>query len=223
MKFEIDIDKLIDYGLSTNQYLICQFVYQQDYPLMNEYMSIFGSFKASDFEYIINNDYIALNDKAKGYRFSNFYITPKFINQFVEKPVLDKIKGETVEDWIDVWYNLFPKGVKTMGYLVRSDKNGCINKMKNFIKSHKNYSKEIILKATNDYVQYFRLNNWQGIQMGHYFIKKNGVSNLANLCEAICEKIEEGKNVNLDIKQYSNSLGGYSDDDGEEGSSMEKL
>jgi hypothetical protein len=221
MKFEIDIEKLIDYGLSTNQYLLCQFVYQQNYSLMNEYMSIFGAFKASDFEYIINNEYIGLNNKEKGYRFSNFYITTKFINQFIEKPDIDKLKGESVDDWIDIWYNLFPKGIKTMGYLVRSDKNGCIIKLKKFIKTHKHITKEIILKATYDYVQYFRLNNWQGIQVGHYFINKNGVSNLASLCESIIEKIEEGKSVNLDTEQYSSSLGGYSDDDSD--NSMEKL
>ena len=53
----------------------------------------------------------------------------------------------SVEDWIQEWRELFPAGIKSGGYPVRSPKSGCAAKMKVFIKKNKEVTKEIIFTA----------------------------------------------------------------------------
>lgn len=203
MKFEVDVERLVDEGINLNQYLLCQFIYQQESKILNYYLEQFSHFvNPSDFDNLLVSEYIGMHDSKKGYVFSNIFITNKFINKFIEQEQKSKLDKEVVEDWIDLWYNLFPKGVKSGGYLVRSDKNGCLNKLKKFHKKYPEFSKEIILKATSDYIDYYRMRNWNYVSLGHYFIVKDGISILAGQCEMILDKINSGKDVNLDINQY---------------------
>lgn len=193
MKFEVDIERLIDYGIPLNQYFLCQLVYQQEHKTLNFYMEQFDKFlTAKDFDSLVDKGYLGRHTDGK-YVFSNYYITKKFIDIFVEKPVASKVVGEQVEDWIDDWYDLWPKGIRSGGYLVRSDKNGCITKMKKFVKNYPKFTKEIILKATSDYLSYYRMKNWAYVSLAHFFIIKDGVSRLASSCENILDKIEDGK------------------------------
>lgn len=200
MKFEVDIDKLIDEGITINQLLLCQFIYQQESRLLNYYIEQFDKFVTKvDFDDLIAKEFINIHNKDKGYIFTNAFVTTKFINKFIDKPKKSKISKDDVEEWIDDWFNLFPKGVKSGGYLVRSDKQGCLNKMRKFINRYPNYNKDIILKATADYIDYSRINNWKFMSLAHYFIIKNDVSILAAQCESILDKIESGKDVDLNI------------------------
>lgn len=203
MKFEVDVERLVDYGMSLNQHFLCQLIYQQDNKLLNFYMEQFGKFVTKeDFDQLLTNKYLGMHSESRGYVFSNLYITKLFIDRFIEKPKVSKVNGEQVEDWIDTWYNLFPKGIKSGGYLVRSDKNGCCTKMKKFVKKYPEFSKEIVLKATYDYLQYYRMKNWNFVSLAHYFIYKNDMSVLSGQCELILDKINSGKQINLDISQY---------------------
>lgn len=203
MKFEVDMERLVDYGLPLNQYFLCQVLYQQDNKILNFYMEQFGKVvNKEDFDKLITDGYLGMHDESKGYVFSNIYITKQFIDRFVEKPKASKVSGESIEDWIDIWYNLFPKGVKSGGYLVRSDKHGCIVKMKKFMKRYPQFTKEIILKATSDYLDYYRMKNWAYVTLAHYFLFKNDTSILAGQCEMILDKIESGKDIDLSIDQY---------------------
>lgn len=203
MKFEIDIEKLIDNSMPLNQYFLCQMIYLQDSKSLNYYIEQFGTFVSKqDFDKLVENEYLGMHSITKGYVFSNFYITRKFINQFIEKEAKSKLVQDCVEDWIDLWFNLFPRGVKSGGYLVRSDKNGCLNKMKKFVKNNPLFTRDIILKATNDYIDYMRMKNYAYMSLAHYFINKDGMSILAGQCEALLERINTGKSINLDLNQY---------------------
>jgi hypothetical protein len=203
MKFEVDVERLVDYGMPLNQYFLCQVIYQQNDKILNYYMEQFGKFiTKEDFDKLFTDEYLGMHDEKRGYVFSNLFITKLFIDRFIEKPKVSKVNGEQVEDWIDIWYNLFPKGIKSGGYLVRSDKNGCANKMKKFIKKYPEFTKEIVLKATHDYLQYYRMKNWNFVSLAHYFIDKNGMSILAGQCELITDKLSSGKEVDLSISQY---------------------
>ena len=145
---------------------------------------------------------LELIDENKDYLLSNFKVTNKFIDIFMEhKPEEIKSSGSNVEDWIDEWYNLWPKGIKSGGYPVKSGVKGCLVKMKKFIKEYPNYNKDIIMKATNDYISYSRMNNYRFMQLAHYYIYKNSISTLASNCELI----EEGGN-DLEIDKFSKSL-----------------
>lgn len=202
MKFELDVEKLIDEGVSINQYLLCQFIYQQESKLLNYYIEQFDKFVTKvDFDALVSKELIGMHNEKSGYVFTNTFVTKKFIDKFIDKPKKSKLEEEGAEDWIDDWYNLFPKGVKSGGYLVRSDKQGCLNKMKKFIKKYPEFKKDIILKATSDYVDYYRMNNWKFMTLAHYLISKNDVSILASQCENIYDKIESGKTVDLSISQ----------------------
>lgn len=118
MKFEIDVERLVDEGVKLNQYFLCQFIYQQDNKILNYYLEQFGTFiTQSDFDFLVENEYLGQHEPKKGYVFSNFFVTKKFISKFIEKEVKSKFEKEVVEDWIDLWYSLFPKGVKSGEYL----------------------------------------------------------------------------------------------------------
>ena len=90
-------------------------------------------------------------------------------------------------DWIDEWLELFPKGMKTNGKLVRSDRKGCETKMQSFLKDYK-YDKDFIIKVTKEYIE-DKLENGGYLRCAIYFIGKKGEgSDLAAACENFEEK-----------------------------------
>ena len=107
--------------------------------------------------------------------------------------VTEDLKATTnnIVDWIDEYRSLFPKGVKTGGYPVRGDRNACIKKMQIFMKNNPEYDKDIILEATQKYINRKELEGYKYIQISHYFIYKNNVSNLSSECSALEEETED--------------------------------
>lgn len=200
MIVEVDIEKLIKTGLDINQYLFCQFIYQQSSLELEKYIKLFGQFyDRASVEFIRSLGYLDLKDEDKGYRFSNMFVTESFVNEFIEKPIPLKLKNNKVESWIDEWFELWPRGIKSGAYLVRSDKHGCFKKMEKFCKINPTYSKDIILKATKDYIDYCRMHNYKFMQLAHYFISKHDNSNLAAQCEAILHKQKTGEKDLMEV------------------------
>lgn len=99
-----------------------------------------------------------------------------------------KAVSKSVLDWIDEYRNIFPRGQTSGGYSVRGDKKSCIKKMTDFIKEYPEYTKEVILEATQNYVNRKEREGFKYMQLAHYFINKNGVSTLAGECEIVLEK-----------------------------------
>lgn len=96
-------------------------------------------------------------------------------------------------DWVQEWLELFPKGMKTGGKLVRSDKKGCQEKMEIFLRMYK-YNKDFIMQVTKDYIE-DTLENGGYLRSAIYLIGKKGEgSELAALCE----------NYTPPKKQYTN-------------------
>lgn len=81
---------------------------------------------------------------------------------------------------------MFPKGIKSGGYPIRSNVYDIADKLKKFMKKH-NYSSEIILKATSQYLKRKEAEGWNFTQIAVYFIEKNGMSTLASECEGLIE------------------------------------
>lgn len=191
MIVEIDVEKLLDYNIDWNQYMFLQFIYQQQQGMFDTYIGNFDKFFNRDsLDQLIDQGYLIKVKEDLGYRFSNFAITELFISHFIEKPFISKTAKEKVEDWIDEWYELWPRGVKSGGnMLVRSDKNGCLNKMRKFVKEYPEYDKGIIIRATKNYLDHLRMNNWAFIQAAHYYISKNNISNLAAACEDVQDRL----------------------------------
>lgn len=93
-------------------------------------------------------------------------------------------------DWIEEWYNLWPKGVKSMDYYVKADIKSCDTKMYAFINKYE-FNKDEILEATKQYINRLKNRNYEGIMISHNFISKNNVSTLATCCENLDIKPED--------------------------------
>lgn len=117
------------------------------------------------------------------------------------KTTKNKQLTQSVDDWIQEWRELFPAGIKSGGYPVRSPKSGCAAKMKVFIKKNKDVTKEIIFTATKKYVAERALKRYEYMTLAHYFISKNSIS----LLEGYIEQIQEGESVNV-IDTRTNNL-----------------
>lgn len=108
---------------------------------------------------------------------------------------IQEVKGV---DWIDEWLNIFPKGVKTGGKLVRSDAKICKSKMESFIKNYPQFNdKSLILNVTERYVKEFEQNDYMYMKAASYFIDKKGEgSELAARCEEGFIEVEESSENN---------------------------
>ncbi len=101
---------------------------------------------------------------------------------------IDVIISESVsniENPIDEFLEIYPKGRNKSGETLRSNVIDTKNKMKGFLKKYK-YSKETILQATKNYIRQQALSRYEFCNAAHYFISKQGFgSKLANECDNV--------------------------------------
>lgn len=111
----------------------------------------------------------------------------------------DVINADDVEGWIDEWVDLFPRGVKSGGRLVRSDRQSCLRKMKVFLREY-DYDRDTILNATRKYVESKANDGYNYMKCAVYFIYRadtsrvDKVSDLATWCDQYKHDEGEGKN-----------------------------
>lgn len=188
MTFEVDIEKLISNDIDINLYLFIQFVKNQNYPLLEKYVKFNSKFfSEGSINYLLSIDLIKFRS-GEEYTLQNLEVTAKYNKIF--EPKISK-NNSKVEDWIEEWYSLWPKGVKSGYYPVRSGLKGCLTKMKKFVKDNPDLSPDVIISATKEYLDRSRSNNYNYIQLAHNFISKNNISTLA----ASCEAMKEDKNM----------------------------
>lgn len=108
--------------------------------------------------------------------------------------IFKDVKSDNVEHWIEQWRELFPAGSNSNGFRYRGDKQGCLNKMKIFVKNNPKVTKETIFTATKKYVEKFKGNGYMFMKQAHYFIGKDKGSFLLSEIEGLSEK---------DIETYS--------------------
>ena len=102
-----------------------------------------------------------------------------------------KLFSEDIDDFIKFaqnFINIFPEGVKSGGYYVRSDVESVVGKLRKFMKKYK-YTQYQVLDATQRYIDRLSKSNYQYIKTASYFIFKDGVSVLASEIE---NDIKEG-------------------------------
>jgi len=80
-----------------------------------------------------------------------------------------------LNELVDKYRALFPREF-------RGDLQGCKTKLKTFLRKYKKYTPEIILQATESYNNLMTNGNGYRRQ-AHYFIIKDGISDLAKYCE----------------------------------------
>jgi hypothetical protein len=116
-------------------------------------------------------------------------LTEEEVENYFDKYISLQLQGQvndtcTVEEWIEEWFNLFPKGVKSSsGKLIRTKDKDLAKRMKSFIKDY-GYSKEIIFNATREYLREQEEKDYKYCRASSYFIGKKGEgSDLASYCE----------------------------------------
>lgn len=115
---------------------------------------------------------------------------------------ITKVDSNSIESWIEDFVNLFPKGVRTGGYLVKSDKISCLKKMEQFTKLYP-YSKEIILEATRNYINRKELEGYKYMKLAKYFILHDKSSELAAECEFI---VDNNTNSNISTNTFEEEM-----------------
>ena len=192
MILTIDMSALNESRLSLNGVFICYCIYYNRKDALMDFIESHDKFNVQEIRDLEQDGWIKIINKSEKITFENLQIEEKF-RIFVEKKtqVVDSLK------WINEWFDLFPKGVKSCGYYVRSDLNGCKKRMKKFISTHPEYNEDIIMKATRNYVTRCEYIGFQYMKLAPYFIEKDGLSTLAGECEAISNDVQGYDNTNV--------------------------
>jgi hypothetical protein len=183
--FNININELIEKELTPNQYILAMLIANKDKSAIIELYSM-NTEPAK-----INSDLFHLY--RKGY-LENELSIDEVIK--LEELTIDLSKFENLEpvsnekSFIEIWYSIFPVGVKTGGYAVRSGLKVCEKKMSKFMKEYPQFTEDVIIKATHNYINRFKKDGWRFIQTADYFIYKQDStktmkSSLAAECEAV--------------------------------------
>jgi len=116
----------------------------------------------------------------------------------IEEDQLSKVVNpDDLDVWIDEWIDIFPRGVKSGGRLIRGDKQSCLRKMRVFMKEYQ-YDKQTILNATRKYIESKKAEGFQYTRCAVYFIyrvdssQKDKVSDLASWCDQSIHEASEG-------------------------------
>lgn len=118
-----------------------------------------------------------------------------FREEFVKLIPKSEQLVQDLEGLVEEFKNLFPSGVKSGGYYVKSDSVSISDAFKRFFKKYPKTSKEQILTATRSYIQERKKENWQFMTCANYFVMKENNSKLAAYIANIGSKIESKNNV----------------------------
>lgn len=184
MKILINLGRLKTLKITPNQlvYLISQFTKSESYFTITQdeidYLQTQGFFK-------MTKEGIVLRAKT---------------NNLMKELGVSSV--DNLEQLVDDYRALFPAGYKTFGHAIKGDRTNCLKKLKEF-KTKYPYTNDEILEATRSYLAIKKKNKYEGTQLSHYYIEKDGISNLASMCEDIREKGVEingrGKGQSEDI------------------------
>lgn len=131
-------------------------------------------------KYILPDGNLSENGVKMLKRIEDLFITRKKISAL-------SIMGDDYKSKIQQYLELFPTAKLPSGKYARGDKRGVEENFKWFFQEY-DYTWDVILKATEAYVADYYTRNYQYMQTGMYFIKKENlsktiVSELANWCE----------------------------------------
>lgn len=123
-----------------------------------------------------------------------FEITNRFY-ELMEKPIPKTIK---IEKLAEKFRELWPTGVKTNnGDYIRSSLNALKAKLRTFKNKNPKISDQIILDATQAYVERYALKNYNYIMISSNFIYKHQDSKLETECQAYVDDGVEGVGLTL--------------------------
>jgi hypothetical protein len=178
----IDINFLIENSIPIEMYLLGILLREHAYMLIHDYVSSAGVFERKKVEEFIERGLFEYSGTTGVYGTNNLAVTDKFIE-------LTNLSREKPSSFIDEWYSLWPSGIKSGGYYVRSGKPSCEKKLQKFMNSYE-YNKDVIMDATKRYIDRMKIGGYSFMKLAPYFIEKDGVSILAGECEEIINSKE---------------------------------
>lgn len=162
-----DIKFLIDNNLPIEAYLVLHFIHKKDKDALNQYVKNCGKIDRKTIDFLIINEYLCNPSGKLG--FEDLQLTDKSLKIFKEDNL----------DWVDDWYELWPSGIKSAGYPIKSNPGNCKAKLKRFLKKYPKYTKEQIMEATKKYLNQMQQRDYSMCKLAPYFIEKEGMSVLA--------------------------------------------
>jgi len=109
----------------------------------------------------------------------------EFKNLTVSTGLFMQLLNSNVTTWIDKWWALWPDGIKSSNYYIKTDKNGCIKKLEKFRRKYPQFTASLIIQATENYINRMSLAGYSFMKLAPYFVEKDGMSTLAGECEQI--------------------------------------
>lgn len=176
----ISLQKVINYGISVEQYVFVFLIYKQQRWKLGKYIT-FANIDSTELALsLLELGYIKQSKEGDNYSLNNLDATEDFVAICTGTK-----EPEVLENWISEWYDLWPTGIKSGGYYLRTDKKGVLRKMKTFLVYYPQYSKKIVMEATKNYLNDQSLGGYSYTKLAPYFIEKDGMSVLAGECENI--------------------------------------
>ena len=177
-------EEILELDITPNQYFIAWCIHEQRKDLFEKLLQI-------DNEDKVKNDLWKLSRKeyinCELCEVNTFDFSLMKVQKLFDKKTENTFNFHTFASQL---YDLFPKGIKSGGYPVRSGFSDFEKKLKKYIDTHKEHNVDIIRKAFELYIEQSRRNNWQFMKLAGYFILKDGVSTLESLCEEVINKPE---------------------------------
>lgn len=181
-------------GLDANSLLIMSIIESRNLDDWNWLLTLIVPTRMVKYvEYLIKRGFIENINLQGFWRFDDL----RLVKKKKSKKVLDESEfGKFVEDY----YQLWPKGITSGGYAVKSGKDACASKLRTFMKKNPLYTQQIILQATSNYIQRCKGNDYQFMKLANYFISKDGISVLENCCEEIVNgTFKQPSKINIEL------------------------
>ena len=181
----ISLKKLINQNISADEYIVLYLLNISENWKLKQYLEIIDVDIAEITKSLIERKFLRKINDNDSVETGNLEVT-NVLKNFLKK----KSNDEDVEEWITEWYGLWPSGIKSGGYYLKTDKKGSLRKMKKFLVFNPEYDKEIIMKATKNYLLEQSIKGYAYTKLAPYFIDKDGLSILAGECEVLENNIE---------------------------------
>ena len=178
------LKKLMDNNITIEEYLFLFMLYKGEKFKLSKYIETTGVDDVAIVNSLLELQYLTLHKSTEKYD-EDTSVNYLKITKLGKELLSGENAGEKLEDWFDEWYDLWPSGVKSGGYYLRSDKKGAFRKMKDFLVENPQYGKDIIIKATRNYINDQSIQRFTHTKLSHYFIEKDGISILAGECENV--------------------------------------
>jgi hypothetical protein len=180
MKILIDTDLLVSKGISVEEYVFAYLINSKGK----------GKFQLSRYDKAFPiSEPVILSIEDKGLvRFTTAGKRQEVKNMFAMSPSPESFslltEEDTLSEWIKEWVDLWPKRIRTAGYLVRPTLVDAERKLRTFRTLYPSYGKDIIMTATEAYIQRKAMTGYTFMTLGKYFVMKDGESILASECDA---------------------------------------